>query len=330
MRRFNDLADFSREEIKDLIALATRLDAKPEPRALEGKVLSLLFLSPSLRTLVVVPSRDDPARRRLVRDLARHVDPRPRVALRHRHGRHRSRARPRSDSRDRVVRRRDRRARIRRAARPRARPRRHRLQEPHELDRQAVDQHGVGDRSSVPEPRRLENAWTISSVPENGKFVLSWAYHPRALPLAVPAATLHMAAKRGMNVTVLRPPGFELPPAIMDKARRAAAEVRRQRQRDGGPARSADRRAHHLRQGVVVDAALRRQARRSGAARGARALVRRRAVVRRRAARRQAHALLARAPRRRGHRSDSRRPAQRRDSRKRATACTRRWPCCTG
>ncbi len=51
MRRFNDLADFSGEEIKDLIALAARLDAKPEPRALEGKVLSLLFLSPSLRTL---------------------------------------------------------------------------------------------------------------------------------------------------------------------------------------------------------------------------------------------------------------------------------------
>src|SRR6187549_3728127 len=51
MQRFNDLADFSRAEIMDLIALAARLDAKPEPRALEGKVLSLLFLSPSLRTL---------------------------------------------------------------------------------------------------------------------------------------------------------------------------------------------------------------------------------------------------------------------------------------
>ena len=32
MRRFNDLADFSRDEIKDLIALATRLDAKPATR----------------------------------------------------------------------------------------------------------------------------------------------------------------------------------------------------------------------------------------------------------------------------------------------------------
>jgi N-acetylornithine carbamoyltransferase len=32
-----------------------------------------------------------------------------------------------------------------------------------------------------------------------------------------------MAALRGMEVVVHRPPGFELPPAIMDKARRAAA-----------------------------------------------------------------------------------------------------------
>jgi len=48
------------------------------------------------------------------------------------------------------------------------------------------------------------------NIPANGgKFVLSWAYHPRALPLAVPAATLHMAAKRGMDVTVLRPEGFD-------------------------------------------------------------------------------------------------------------------------
>jgi N-acetylornithine carbamoyltransferase len=69
-----------------------------------------------------------------------------------------------------------------------------------------------------------------------GKFVLSWAYHPKALPLAVPAATVHMAAARGMNVTVLRPPGFELPPAIMDKARSAAAKS------GGSVTETADRR----------------------------------------------------------------------------------------
>jgi N-acetylornithine carbamoyltransferase len=57
---------------------------------------------------------------------------------------------------------------------------------------------------------------------QGGKFVLSWAYHPRPLPLAVPAATLHMAAMRGMDVTVVRPEGFELPEAIMRKATAAA------------------------------------------------------------------------------------------------------------
>jgi N-acetylornithine carbamoyltransferase len=45
-----------------------------------------------------------------------------------------------------------------------------------------------------------------------------------------------MAAMRGMDVTVLRPEGFALPPAIMEKARRAAAS-------SGGSVReTADRR----------------------------------------------------------------------------------------
>ena len=47
--------------------------------------------------------------------------------------------------------------------------------------------------------------------------------HPRALPLAVPAATVHMAAMRGMEVVVLRPEGFALPAAVMQKAAAAAA-----------------------------------------------------------------------------------------------------------
>jgi N-acetylornithine carbamoyltransferase len=59
-------------------------------------------------------------------------------------------------------------------------------------------------------------------VPRNGKFVLSWVYHPRGLPLAVPAAALHMAAHRGMEVVVARPEGYALPPEIMNKARKAA------------------------------------------------------------------------------------------------------------
>lgn len=59
-------------------------------------------------------------------------------------------------------------------------------------------------------------------VPKDGRLVLSWAWHPRALPLAVPSAVLKMAAQRGMDVTVLRPEGYELPDPVMAEARRLA------------------------------------------------------------------------------------------------------------
>ena len=51
MKRFFGLADFSREQILDLLALAQALQDKPEPRALAGKILGLVFFNPSLRTL---------------------------------------------------------------------------------------------------------------------------------------------------------------------------------------------------------------------------------------------------------------------------------------
>ena len=51
MKNFNDLGEFSVDEIGALLRLAAKLEREPEPRALQGKVLSLLFLSPSLRTL---------------------------------------------------------------------------------------------------------------------------------------------------------------------------------------------------------------------------------------------------------------------------------------
>ena len=52
-----------------------------------------------------------------------------------------------------------------------------------------------------------------------GKFVLSWAYHPKALAYAVPASAVTMAARRGMEVTVLRPDGYALPAPIMQRAK---------------------------------------------------------------------------------------------------------------
>src|SRR5262249_45932070 len=61
-------------------------------------------------------------------------------------------------------------------------------------------------------------------IPAQGRFVLSWAWHPKALAYAVPSSTLCMAAQRGMEVVVLRPDGFELPAPIMEKAAKLAGE----------------------------------------------------------------------------------------------------------
>jgi N-acetylornithine carbamoyltransferase len=80
---------------------------------------------------------------------------------------------------------------------------------------------------------------------QGGKFVLSWAYHPLALPLAVPASTLHMAAKRGMEVTVLRPEGFALPEPLMQKARDAARA-------SGGSIRETDDRPEAMEGAQVI------------------------------------------------------------------------------
>jgi len=224
MRRFNDLADFSREEIKDLIALAARLDTKPEPRALEGKVLSLLFLSPSLRTLssfqaamvrlgggsfVISPEMSIhglESRSGIVMDGAAAEHVRAAIPVIASYGD---------------------------AMGVRAFAERRDLG--HDLaDKDfkgftsLIDKPWINMESAIDHPCQSLADWKTMDelgLPANGgKFVLSWAYHPRALPLAVSAATLHMAAKRGMNVVHLRPEGFELPPAVMDKARKAAAE----------------------------------------------------------------------------------------------------------
>lgn len=44
------------------------------------------------------------------------------------------------------------------------------------------------------------------------RFVLSWAWHPKALPTAVPASAALAAAHLGMEVVVARPDGFDLDP----------------------------------------------------------------------------------------------------------------------
>ena len=56
------------------------------------------------------------------------------------------------------------------------------------------------------------------------KFVLTWTYHPKALPMAVANSALLTAARLGMHVTVARPDGYVLDAGVMDQARRYVAQ----------------------------------------------------------------------------------------------------------
>ena len=223
MNFFNDLADFSSTEIRELIALAHRLDEKPEPRALAGKVLSLLFLSPSLRTLISFQSA-------MVRMGGGTFVVSPEMSI---HG---------LESRSGIVMDGVAAEHIREAVPViasygdaigiRAFAKRENLDDDL-ADREfrelisLVDKPYINMESAINHPCQSLADWKTMDdlgIPANGgKFVLSWTWHPRSLPFAVPAATVHMAALRGMDVTVLRPEGFELPVTVMDKARQAAA-----------------------------------------------------------------------------------------------------------
>jgi N-acetylornithine carbamoyltransferase len=224
MKAFNDLADFSSEEIGALIELAGRLDAHPEPEALKGKVLSLLFLSPSLRTLASFQAA-------MVRlgggsfvispDMSIHgLEVRDGIVMDGVAAEHIREAVP-------VI------ASYGDAIGIRAFADRKKIENDLAETRfsaltELIDTPYINMESAMNHPCQSLADWKTMddhNIPaDGGKFVLSWAYHPKALPLAVPSATLHMAAKRGMDVTVLRPEGFELPAPIMQKAIFAAED----------------------------------------------------------------------------------------------------------
>lgn len=223
MKAFNDLADFSNDEIKALLELATRLDQYPEPEALRGKVLSLLFLSPSLRTLASFQAamiRLGGGSFVISPDMSIHgLETRPGIVMDGAAAEHIREAVPVIASYGDAIG-------IRAFA-----ERKDLATDLAETEFTAltdlIDTPYINMESAMNHPCQNLADWkTLDDlgVPANGgKFVLSWAYHPKALPLAVPSSTLYMAAKRGMDVTVLRPEGFALPDSIMDKARAAAA-----------------------------------------------------------------------------------------------------------
>ncbi len=54
------------------------------------------------------------------------------------------------------------------------------------------------------------------------KYVLTWAWHPKSLPVATPHSQLMSAVNLGMDVTVLRPEGYGLEPEVMAAAKERA------------------------------------------------------------------------------------------------------------
>jgi N-acetylornithine carbamoyltransferase len=245
MKAFNDLADFTREEIGELLHLATRLDRVPEPQALSGKVLALLFLSPSLRTLASFQAamiRLGGGSFVISPDMSIHgLETRPGIVMDGAAAEHINEAVP-------VI------ASYGDAIGIRAFAERKNLDDDlAETDFNSLtglfDTPWINMESAMNHPCQSLGDWkTLDDfdMPANGsRFVLSWAWHPRALPLAVPAATLHMAAMRGMNVTVLRPEGFELPEPVMRKALSAA-------EASGGSVRETDDRREALEDAQVI------------------------------------------------------------------------------
>lgn len=55
------------------------------------------------------------------------------------------------------------------------------------------------------------------------KVLLTWAYHPKALPMAVPNSFLLGASRLGVELTLARPEGYDLDPEIVEAARKNAA-----------------------------------------------------------------------------------------------------------
>ena len=245
MKAFNDLADFSNDEIAALLELANRLDEHPEPEALRGKVLSLLFLSPSLRTLAsfqAAMTRLGGGSFVISPDMSIHgLETRPGIVMDGAAAEHINEAVP-------VI------ASYGDAIGIRAFAERKNLE--HDLAETEfnaltalIDTPYINMESALGHPCQNLADWKTMDdldIPANGgKFVLSWAYHPKALPLAVPASTLYTAAKRGMDVTVLRPDGFALPDALMQKASAAAEQ-------HGGSVRETDDRTEAMENAHVI------------------------------------------------------------------------------
>jgi len=60
--------------------------------------------------------------------------------------------------------------------------------------------------------------WNELGLAAGDRAVLTWAWHPKPLPLAVPLSVVAMAAQRGLDLTVLRPDPYALDQGYMAAA----------------------------------------------------------------------------------------------------------------
>lgn len=223
MRHFLSTLDYSRAEIEALLAAARALKAGPHAQTLAGKSIALLFFNPSLRTRtsfelgmhqlggkaivlepgkgawpiefddgVVMDGEPEEHVREVARVLSRYVDA---IAVR---------AFPKFqrweiDREDRVI--------------------------------EAFARHAtvpVINMETITHPcQELALALTLQEKLgrlDGKKMVLTWTYHPKPLNTAVANSALIIAAKLGMDVTLLCPtPEYVLDPRYMDAAREMAA-----------------------------------------------------------------------------------------------------------
>jgi N-acetylornithine carbamoyltransferase len=224
MKNFNDLAEFSVNEIEQLISLSDYLEKNPQPRVLEGKVMAMLFLSPSLRTLSSFQSamsRLGGATFVISPEMSIYgLESRSGIIMDGAAAEHINEAVPVIASYGDVI-------------GIRAFGQRESLEEDLD-DRQfkqlvkLVNTPCINMESARHHPCQSLGDWKTMSdlgVPgRQGKVVISWTNHPQPLPYAIPASTLEFCAMRGMDVTVLSPEGFELPSPIMEGARKLAMQ----------------------------------------------------------------------------------------------------------
>ncbi|MEO8197191.1 MAG: N-acetylornithine carbamoyltransferase [Thermoanaerobaculia bacterium] len=222
MKQFLTLAELPREEIVDLLGLAARLEELGDPQALAGKILGLLFFNPSLRTLasmqaamaklggtsfVVAPGSS-----------SWKLETRTGVVMDGEASEHVREAIPVLAGYADVLG-----VRAFASGTDLAAD----LADANFRDLAALSPKPlVNLESAIDHPCQALADWkTLDDlgVGRHAKLVLSWANHPKALPLAVPAAVLRMAALRGMAVTVLSPEAYALPAPLVAEARRLAA-----------------------------------------------------------------------------------------------------------